>query len=86
MPVRKKNLCWLVSALALSVLAAPWAQARPYRGPVTWSIVLCKFSDSPAPPHDTAYYRDLIANRSTDGLSDFIAAVSSRNLTLLPPS
>jgi len=73
-----------VAAWLLATVAVPGAQAqaRPYRGPITWSIVLCKFSDSPDPPHDVAYYRDLIANRGTGGLSDFIAAVSYGNADL----
>ncbi len=85
-PLNKERLhrirhWFAVTGLLLAIWAvhgqsARAAESRPYRGPITWSIILCRFSDSPAPPHDPAYYRDLIANRRTDGLSDFIAAVS----------
>lgn len=82
------TLAWLCGAIAVVIALAPdpvrAANARPYRGPVTWSIVLCKFSDSPAPPHDPAYYRDLIANRGTGGLSDFLATVSYGSSDLSP--
>src|SRR4051812_597249 len=79
-----RRLWQFLSAVSLMLAAfmTPGAQARPYRGPVSWSIVLCKFSDSPNPPHDAAYYRDLIVNRSTGGLSDFIASVSYGNADL----
>jgi hypothetical protein len=62
----------------------PGEQRTPVRGPVAWSIVLCTLSDSSAPPHDPAYYRDLIANRGTGGLSDFLATVSYGNSDLTP--
>jgi hypothetical protein len=78
----------LVLAAALILICSPVTraanEAHPYRGGVTWSIVLCRFSDSPTPPHDPSYYRDLIVNRGTGGLSDFIAAVSYGNADLSP--
>jgi hypothetical protein len=73
---RLSRIYWIFFLAAWTGAPALATEAKPYRGPVTWSIVLCRFSDSPAPPHDPAYYRDLIANRGTGGLSDFIAAVS----------
>ena len=80
-------LCRLVAPRTLIVggtVSALAGQAHPYRGGVPWSIVLCRFSDSPTPPHDPAYYRDLIVNRGTGGLSDFIAGVSYGNSDLTP--
>ena len=74
----------VLSTLAGLGPASAGGQAHPYRGGVPWSIVLCRFSDSPAPPHDPAYYRDLIVNRGTGGLSDFIASVSYGNSDLTP--
>jgi hypothetical protein len=79
-------LCY-ATAIVIAMIASDQAQAnsaRPYRGPVAWSIVLCTLSDSSAPPHDPAYYRDLIANRGTGGLSDFLATVSYGNSDLTP--
>lgn len=35
--------------MALTVAGAADTQARPYRGGIPWSFILCKFSDSPAP-------------------------------------
>jgi hypothetical protein len=69
---------WLVSALALFA-AVSWtqqAQARPYRGGIPWSILLCKFSDSPTPPNDVNYYRNMTINSGTKGLDDYIKSIS----------
>jgi hypothetical protein len=84
--VRQSLFLLLAGVVSLAGVHAARAasEAHPYRGGVGWSIVLCRFSDSPAPPHDAAYYRDLIVNRGTGGLSDFIAAVSYGNSDLTP--
>jgi hypothetical protein len=87
--VRRSLQLFLAATLTLvctlaCVQATRANEAHPYRGGVAWSIVLCRFSDSPTPPHDPAYYRDLIVNRGTGGLSDFLAAVSYGNADLTP--
>jgi hypothetical protein len=89
MPLKSVNwrlvFLFFMSALGSIGWHSPRASAaHPYRGGIAWSIVLCRFSDSPAPPHDAAYYRDLIVNRGTGGLSDFIATVAYGNADLTP--
>jgi hypothetical protein len=46
------------------------------RGAVKWSVILCTFQDSPAPPHDANYYRNMFFNPGTGGMADYWAAVS----------
>jgi hypothetical protein len=68
----------VVSILAL-VAAVGWAQqaqARPYRGGIPWSFLLCKFSDSPTPPNNVNYYHNLTINSGTKGLDDYIKSIS----------
>jgi hypothetical protein len=77
---------------AFMVLACLWGllltapdravAARPFRGPVHWSIVLCKFSDSPTPPHAADYYQQMIASQGTGGLDDYVGAVSYGSASL----
>jgi hypothetical protein len=63
-------------AMALTITAAADAQARPYRGGIPWSFILCKFSDSPAPPNDVNYYRNMTIVPGTKGLDDYVKAIS----------
>jgi hypothetical protein len=61
------------------VLAITWAaegQARPYRGGIPWSFILCKFSDSPAPPQDATFFRNMTIASGTKGLDDYVKAIS----------
>lgn len=70
-----KALLFVVLCLgAISPVAS--AQSRPYRGSIPWSFVLCKFSDSPAPPHPLSYYQQMTVNAGTKGLADYVRAVS----------
>jgi hypothetical protein len=62
--------------IALTVAGAADAQARPYRGGIPWSFILCKFSDSPAPPNDVNYYRNMTIVPGTKGLDDYVKAIS----------
>src|SRR6266852_1671984 len=66
-------------SIFLTVLlgAAPPAHAHPKRGSAKWSVILCTFSDSPAPPHDPAYYRNMFFNPDTGVMPDYWTAVSS---------
>jgi hypothetical protein len=65
------NLFWV-----LAVGATGQQAQHPYRGSIPWSFVLCKFSDSPAPPHDVTYYEQMLMDSGTKGLADYVAAVS----------
>jgi hypothetical protein len=68
--------------LALGLAATGLAFAHPVRGHVKWSVILCTFSDSPAPPHDANYYRNMFFNRGTGGMADYWAQVSSDGIDL----
>jgi len=69
---------WLLFTLSMA-LAIAWpadGQARPYRGAIPWSIILCKFSDSPTPPNDANFYRNMTIAPGTRGLDDYVKAIS----------
>jgi hypothetical protein len=73
-PVRQ----WMLLAMA-TTLAVAWSadsQARPYRGGIPWSFILCKFSDSPAPPNDANYFRNMTIVSGAKGLDDYVKAIS----------
>ena len=72
----------LLCGLGLLSTSGTADAARPFRGPVTWSIVLCKFSDSPTPAHDAAYYQSMIVTSGTGGLDDYVSAVSYGSASL----
>ena len=63
-------------AVALTMAWAPASHARPYRGGIPWSFLLCKFSDSPAPPNDIDYYRNMTIVSGTKGLDDYVKSIS----------
>jgi hypothetical protein len=70
-----------VVVLSLMVILAACAAVaqqtqHPYRGSVPWSFLLCKFSDSPTPPHDTSYYQQMLVQAGTKGLVDYVNSVS----------
>ena len=71
-----KGLPALLAAGTLVISHSSFAQQRPYRGSIHYAIVLCKFSDSPTPPHDLNYYQQMITNSGTKGLADYIDTVS----------
>ncbi|WP_425147277.1 hypothetical protein [Deinococcus sp.] len=73
-------LHWLTALAALLAIFGTAAQARPFRGSVAWSVLLCRFSDSAAPHHDLAYYRDLFFNAGTGGGADYWNDVSYGSL------
>jgi hypothetical protein len=73
----------LLLGLALLALASvQMAQARPFRGSVPFSIVLCRSSDAGTPPRDKAYFENLILNTGTGGLADYWRDVSYQNVNL----
>jgi hypothetical protein len=61
---------------------AQWAHARPFRGAIPFSIVLCRSSDAGTPPRDKAYFDNLIVNTGTGGLADYWRDVSYQNVHL----
>lgn len=76
----KSNIAtrWMLLAI-VTVLIFAWStpgQARPYRGGIPWSFILCKFSDSPAPPNDVTYYRNMTIASGTKGLDDYVKSIS----------
>jgi hypothetical protein len=50
--------------------------AHPRRGSVKWSVLLCTFQDSPAPPHDPTYYRNMFFVPGTGGMADYWSTIS----------
>ncbi len=50
--------------------------AHPRRGSAKWSVLLCSFQDSPAPPHDPAYYRNMFFVPGMGGMADYWSVVS----------
>ncbi len=52
------------------------AGARPYRGQVGLSVLLCTYSDSPTPPHDANFYRDMVLGVGNGSLADYWRATS----------
>jgi hypothetical protein len=66
----------LATVLAVTLACPLQTQARPYRDGIPWSVILCKFSDSPTPPHDLSYYRNMMIAQGTDGLDDYVRAIS----------
>ena len=66
---------WLFPLVALLTLqlTAPTAQSdgRPFRGSVKWSILLCRFTDGGAVPHDVNFYSDMFLNLGAGGLADY---------------
>jgi hypothetical protein len=69
----RRTLFW--GAMVVTVAGATDSHARPYRGGIPWSFILCKFSDSPAPPNDVSYYRNMTMVPGTKGLDDYIKAI-----------
>lgn len=57
----------MASILLIIMLCGVWTelQARPLRGSIQLSVILCKSSDAGTPNHDMAYYQDLVLNSGT---------------------
>ena len=64
----------------LTLAAVIRTQGYPIRTHVPWAILLCKFSDSPAPVHDATYIRDMFLSRGTGGVADYWHDVSFANI------
>jgi hypothetical protein len=85
---RARTYPFLFAALATSLcvmfgtmgLWAEGAHAYPLRTHVPWAVLLCQFSDSPAPAQTPAYYADMFINRGTGGVADYFHDVSYGNI------
>lgn len=77
--MRDRILLSLLFAVVLVIPFSPsaYGQSRPYRGSIPWSFLLCKFSDSPTPPHDLNYYQQMTIQTGTNGLADYVHSVSN---------
>lgn len=73
----KTNSVFSLVLLFLAVFSVSEAPARPYRGGIPWSILLCKFSDSPTPPNSVSYYKNMTITAGTKGLDDYVKAISN---------
>lgn len=71
------------TCLSLAFLAAgAGAQERPFRGSVGMSVLLCKYSDSPTPPHGRDFYERLAVRSGTGGHADYWSDVSFGSVDL----
>jgi hypothetical protein len=80
-----KNHPFFMLLLACCVLFSASAEAgeqRPFRGAVKMSVLLCKYSDSPAPPKDRQFYENLLIKSGTGGHADYWSDVSYGSITL----
>jgi hypothetical protein len=66
----------LGAATVLSFAACFSAIAHPFRGPVHWSVLLCKYSDSGNPPKSVDFYTDMFVRQGTGGLDDYWRSTS----------
>lgn len=76
-PIYRSILSGILLAVPLAILVTSDAFARPYRGGIPWSFILCKFSDSPAPPNPASYYSNMTINSGTKGLDDYVRSISN---------
>jgi hypothetical protein len=73
---RSLTMLFGILVVAAAVSPAAYGQNRPYRGSVPWAFLLCEFSDSAAPPHPASYYQQMTVASGTQGLADYVKAVS----------
>lgn len=67
-PVLKRILVWAIVAFTL---LPDLVSARPFRGQIGLSVLLCTFSDSPPPPRDAAFFRRMVLGRGNGSLADY---------------
>jgi hypothetical protein len=72
----KRLLLLLLATVCGAAVLSPASSAHPFRGSVKWSVLLCRFSDSPAAPRTVAGYRSLFFGVGTGGAADYWRAVS----------
>jgi hypothetical protein len=71
-----RQLGWFLFVVVLLLSSLRPVGAHPFRGSAKWSVLLCQFTDSLAPPRTVAFYQDLFVNRGTSGLADYYFDVS----------
>ena len=75
--LRVRRLPACVAVMAVVALALPAiAAARPFRGHVPWSVLLCKFSDQTAQPQTNAFFDGLLLQTGGDGVADYYRTIS----------
>jgi len=72
----ERILCHAMVVMGMLQCLSLHANAHPKRGAVKWSVLLCTFQDSPAPPHDPAYYRNMFFTPGTGGMADYWSTIS----------
>lgn len=70
---------WIVLIALLVGLTSTTAGARPFRGSTRVQVILCRTSDSGAPPRPAQHYRDLLLTRGNGGLADYWHDISYGN-------
>jgi len=74
-----RRICFsLVGAAIVLGIVAQASLARPLRGPLKFSVILCKTSDAPTPPNDRNYYEDLFFR----WVSAYLVDVSYGNVSI----
>lgn len=73
--------CLAISAL-LTLSCNPAQAAHPFRGSAKWSVILCTFSDSPAPTRTPDFFRNMFLNPGTGGMADYWAQVSNGGVNM----
>jgi hypothetical protein len=54
---------------------------HPFRGSLRWSVLLCRYSDSPATARGPVYFTGMFVNRAAGGLASYWAALSRNGVT-----
>jgi hypothetical protein len=72
------------AAVLAAVLLAPAAPARPLRGHVPWSVLLCRFSDVPAQPQPPSFFQAFLtdAGANQGGVAAYYRAISGGAIDL----
>src|SRR5580765_2779850 len=66
-----------LAGIALVVgLSHASAEGHPTRGSIKWSVILCRFADSPAPPRTPDFYREMLLAPKTGGMADYWSQTS----------
>jgi hypothetical protein len=63
-----------IAAMSVAAIQAE-AQQRPYRGPIPWAFIVCQYAGDPAP--NMTNVKNLTINSGTQGLADYVKAMSN---------
>jgi hypothetical protein len=73
-------------AILISIVVAcllGFSDARPFRGSMPWSVILCSFRGSNSTtPRTPAFYSNRLATLGTGGLSDYWNTVSYGSVSM----